>query len=66
MGIVLAHGALGPYDEIVFVGVILLFAGLMALSWWRGRAAGTPPANAPHPAPPPDNGDPTGDRFELE
>jgi hypothetical protein len=37
--IMLAHGALGAFDEIIFVSVALVFIGMMALSWIRARNA---------------------------
>jgi hypothetical protein len=33
----LAHGALGWFDEILFIGVGLGFLAMMALSWLRSR-----------------------------
>ncbi len=35
--VILAHGALGPFDEIIFLGVGLIFLGMMGLSWLRSR-----------------------------
>lgn len=35
--VILAHSALGPYDEILFIGVALIFTILMGVSWWRSR-----------------------------
>ena len=37
MTIILAHGALGWYDELVFIGIIVIFLGLMFVSWFRSR-----------------------------
>ncbi|MEM9950868.1 MAG: hypothetical protein AAF846_04665 [Chloroflexota bacterium] len=34
---ILAHGALGWYDELVFLGIIVIFTGLMFVSWFRSR-----------------------------
>ena len=39
MPIMLAHGALGAWDEIVFLGIALVFAGMMAFSWLNSRQA---------------------------
>lgn len=36
--IIFAHGALGSFDEVVFVSVILIFLVLMVLSWVRSRS----------------------------
>lgn len=35
--VVLAHGALGPFDEIIFIGVAAIFLVLMGVSWVRSR-----------------------------
>ena len=37
MTIILAHGALGWYDELVFLGIIVIFFGMMFISWFRSR-----------------------------
>ncbi len=34
---ILAHGALGPFDEIIFLGIAVLFLGMMGLSWLRSQ-----------------------------
>lgn len=33
----LAHGALGWFDEILFAGVALAFIAMMVMSWLRSR-----------------------------
>ena len=35
--VILAHGALGAFDEIVFIGVVVVFLAMMALSWFRSQ-----------------------------
>jgi len=35
--ILLAHGALGNWDEIIFGGVAVIFLAFMALSWVQSR-----------------------------
>lgn len=35
----LAHGALGSWDEIVFLSIAAVFLVVMGLSWIRSRAA---------------------------
>ena len=35
---ILAHGALGPFDEIIFVGIALIFVVMMGISWMRSQA----------------------------
>ena len=37
MPIILAHGALGAFDEIVFLCIALVFVGMMAFSWLRSQ-----------------------------
>jgi hypothetical protein len=32
-----AHGALGWADELIFLGVIVVFLGMMGWSWFRSR-----------------------------
>lgn len=35
--VILAHGALGAFDEIIFVSVAVVFVGMMAFSWFRSQ-----------------------------
>lgn len=35
--IILAHGALGGWDEIIFLGVAAIFITMMGISWVRSR-----------------------------
>ncbi len=35
--VILAHGALGAFDELVFLGIALVFVGMMAVSWYRSQ-----------------------------
>jgi len=37
MLILLAHGALGWYDDLIFLGIIVIFLGMMFISWFRSR-----------------------------
>ncbi len=34
---ILAHGALGPFDEIIFLGIAVAFLGMMGVSWLRSQ-----------------------------
>jgi hypothetical protein len=36
---ILAHGALGVFDELIFAGVGVVFLIMMAISWLRSRNA---------------------------
>lgn len=35
--VILAHGALGPFDELLLIGVVIAFVIIMAISWLRAR-----------------------------
>jgi hypothetical protein len=35
--VILAHGALGPFDEVIFISVIIIFLTMMGISWIRSR-----------------------------
>lgn len=37
MSVILAHGALGPFDEIIFLGIAIVFLGMMGVSWLRSQ-----------------------------
>jgi hypothetical protein len=37
MLIILAHGVAGPWDDILFVGIALVFTGFMVHSWYKSR-----------------------------
>lgn len=66
MPVIIAHGALGPFDELIFGGVAVIFIVIMAVSWVKSRNtlpdldADKRPAGAQ--AAPPD----TPDRFRLD
>ncbi len=52
---ILAHGQLGAWDELIFLGITVLFALIMVFSWLRSRnlAADEPedePEDEPHGA----------------
>lgn len=36
--VVLAHGALGAFDELIFGAVALAFVGMMIFAWVRARS----------------------------
>lgn len=49
---VLAHGALGIWDEVIFIGVGVIFLIFMVVSWLRSRSLSptwdeTPPQESP-------------------
>lgn len=35
--VILAHGLLGGFDEIIFVSIALVFVGMMGISWYRSQ-----------------------------
>ncbi len=35
--VILAHGALGPYDELIFLGAAAIFLIMMGISWVKSR-----------------------------
>ena len=35
--VVLAHGALGPFDEIIFLSVAIIFVVMMVINWFRSQ-----------------------------
>ena len=37
MPVILAHGALGPFDEIIFLGIAIVFLAMMGFSWLRSQ-----------------------------
>ena len=34
-----AHGMLGGLDEVIFLAVVVIFIGMMAISWMRSQSA---------------------------
>jgi len=60
--ILLAHGALGQWDEIVFIGVVVLFVIMMVISWIRSGGIESEPLEEIEK---PKNAD-SSDRFRLD
>ncbi|GAB4515731.1 MAG: hypothetical protein OHK0046_19610 [Anaerolineae bacterium] len=67
--ILLAHGALGPWDELIFGGVAVTFLVMMGISWFRASQADPLEDNrdlllgdTPEPADQPDQPE----RFRLD
>ncbi|MBL8162197.1 MAG: hypothetical protein JNJ61_09455 [Anaerolineae bacterium] len=46
--VILAHGALGIWDEVIFLSLAAIFLVMMGISWFRSRAA-TPEDDIPAP-----------------
>jgi hypothetical protein len=57
-----AHGALGGWDEIIFLAVVVVFVVMMAVSWLRGQS--TQESVDPDQADAPEKADEN--RFELK
>ncbi len=58
MPFILAHGALGPFDEIIFLGIAAVFLVMMGISWLRSQELPEEDIELPDESPEPD-------RFEL-
>jgi hypothetical protein len=66
--VILAHGALGALDEIVFIGVVVVFLAMMALSWFRSQRLTDemPDDNSKPPQDTVQSSPNNTDRFKLE
>ena len=61
MPVILAHGALGAFDEIIFLGIAVVFLAMMGFSWLRSQQLPEEEAEAADEA-----GASEAERFELE
>ena len=61
--IFLAHGALGAFDEVIFLGIITLFVIMMGISWIVSR--NSQPTLDSEPTPEPETSE-SQDRFKLD
>ena len=61
MPVILAHGALGPFDEIIFLGIAVVFLGMMGVSWVRSQQLPDEEIDAAD-----ESGAQDVDRFEME
>jgi hypothetical protein len=59
---ILAHGALGWWDDLIFLGIIVVFIGMMVFSWFRSRSDDFAETDMM----PPTTESPVDERFELE
>lgn len=70
--IILAHGALGGWDELIFLGVAAIFLTMMGISWVKSRNSTLPLENPEKAADsesesrPPASETETPDHFRLE
>lgn len=63
--VILAHGALGPFDELLLIGVVIAFIVIMAISWLRARNQLTDEPNLPEEDVTPIHRD-DAERFKLD
>ena len=61
MPVVLAHGALGPFDEIIFLSIAVVFLVMMGVSWVRSQQLPEEETEATD-----ESREPDAERFELE
>lgn len=61
MPVVLAHGALGPFDEIIFLSIAIVFLAMMGISWVRSQQLPEEETEAPD-----ETSGSEAERFELE
>ena len=61
MPVILAHGALGAFDEIIFIGIAVVFLGMMGVSWVRSKQFADEEIDTPL-----ESGGRDNDHFELE
>jgi len=61
MPVILAHGALGPFDEIIFLSIAIVFLVMMGISWVRSQQLPEEESEAPG-----ETREPDAERFELE
>lgn len=64
MPVILAHGALGIFDELLFLGVAVIFLVMMVISWMKSRYSQLPPTQ-PDEQPTPADPDKPG-HFKLD
>ena len=62
--ILLAHGSLGNWDEVIFLSVAAVFLVMMGISWIRSRANAPEEVETP-PAPPAATDADSQDHFPL-
>jgi hypothetical protein len=62
----LAHGALGPWDELIFLSVFVIFVIIMGISWVRSRALGDDDLDEEAATPETQDAGDVDDRFALK
>lgn len=59
MPVLLAHGALGPFDEIIFLSIAVVFLAMMGISWLRSQQLPDEETDS-------ESAEPDAERFELK
>lgn len=62
---ILAHGALGEWDELIFLSIAAIFLIMMGIAWVRSRVS-TPEALEEPPDPSTPSTIPNEERFPLD
>lgn len=60
------HGALGIFDELIFLSVAIIFLVMMVVSWVRGRGLDDTPPQDPTPIDAPAESSAEPNRFRLD
>ena len=67
---IIAHGALGAADEIIFLGIAVIFIGMMGVTWVRSQSIELEAEEPEQPAKPKASrkkpSDTAPDRFKLD
>lgn len=64
--LILAHGALGNWDEVVFLSIAAIFLLMMGISWVRSRMSRPEEPDETVEGTPVQPADPTSDHFPLK
>ncbi len=62
----LAHGGLGSWDELIFLGIAVIFIAMMGIAWVRSRTANIDNESAPVDTPANVHESESSDRFQLD
>lgn len=62
----LAHGALGIWDEVIFISLAAIFLAMMGISWLRSRMDPLETLDDAPPSPAPESETPAPERFRLD
>jgi hypothetical protein len=62
MIVILAHGSLGEFDEVIFIGIIVIFLVMVLFAWFRSRSMNYEEQDLM----PPPSAEQSEERFKLE